>query len=46
MTQAIATEASVVKVRVWRGKEQGEYQAYEVPRQPSQTVLDIVTYIQ
>jgi fumarate reductase iron-sulfur subunit len=46
MTQAVATEASVVKVRVWRGKEQGEYQAYEVPRQPSQTVLDIVTYIQ
>ena len=46
MTQAIATEASVVKVRVWRGKEQGDYQAYEVPRQPSQTVLDIVTYIQ
>jgi fumarate reductase iron-sulfur subunit len=46
MTQAIAVEASVVKVRVWRGQEQGEYQAYEVPRQPSQTVLDIVTYIQ
>ncbi|MGA1604594.1 MAG: succinate dehydrogenase/fumarate reductase iron-sulfur subunit [Burkholderiaceae bacterium] len=46
MTQAIAAEASVVKVRVWRGQEQGEYQSYEVPRQPSQTVLDIVTYIQ
>lgn len=46
MTQAIAGEASVVRVRVWRGQEQGEYQTYEVPRQPSQTVLDIVTYIQ
>jgi fumarate reductase iron-sulfur subunit len=46
MTQAIASEASVVRVRVWRGQEQGEYQTYEVPRQPSQTVLDIVTYIQ
>ena len=46
MTQAIASEASVVRVRVWRGQEQGEYQTYEVPRRPSQTVLDIVTYIQ
>jgi fumarate reductase iron-sulfur subunit len=46
MIQAVASEASVVRVRVWRGQEQGEYQTYEVPRQPSQTVLDIVTYIQ
>ncbi len=46
MTQAIAAGPSVVRVRVWRGQEQGEYQTYEVPRQPSQTVLDIVTYIQ
>lgn len=46
MTQAVALDAAVVKVRVWRGQEQGQYQTYEVPRQPSQTVLDIVTYIQ
>jgi fumarate reductase iron-sulfur subunit len=32
-----------VKVRVKRGES---YQEFEVPRQPSQTVLDVVTYIQ
>jgi fumarate reductase iron-sulfur subunit len=35
-----------VKVMVWRGAEQGELQAFDVPRYPSQTVLDVVTYIQ
>ena len=35
-----------MKVRVWRGVAQGEFQAFEVPREPSQTVLDVVTYIQ
>ena len=33
-------------VRVWRGSEQGGYTSYQVPRQSSQTVLDVVTYIQ
>jgi fumarate reductase iron-sulfur subunit len=33
-------------VSVWRGGESGAFQAYEVPRQESQTVLDVVTYIQ
>jgi fumarate reductase iron-sulfur subunit len=33
-------------VRVWRGKEQGDFVAYRVPRQESQTVLDVATYIQ
>lgn len=33
-------------VRVWRGKEQGDFVAYCVPRQESQTVLDVATYIQ
>jgi len=37
---------SILKVRVWRGGDSGAYQAYEVPRQESQTVLDVVTYIQ
>ena len=32
-----------MKVRVKRGES---YQEFEVPRQPSQTVLDVVTYIQ
>jgi len=37
---------SVLDVRVWRGTEDGAYQAFEVPRQASQTVLDVVTHIQ
>jgi fumarate reductase iron-sulfur subunit len=35
-----------LKVSVWRGGAQGRYQQFEVPREPSQTVLDVVTYIQ
>ena len=35
-----------LKVKVWRGKEAGSFTHYEVPRQDSQTVLDVVTYIQ
>ena len=37
---------NTIKVSVWRGTEEGAYEAFEVPRQPSQTVLDVVTYIQ
>ena len=33
-------------VRVWRGAKSGEFRTYEVPRLESQTVLDVVTYIQ
>ncbi len=33
-------------VMVWRGRAQGAFSRYQVPRQPSQTVLDVVTYIQ
>jgi len=35
-----------VEVKVWRGGETGAYQSFEVPRGESQTVLDVVTYIQ
>jgi fumarate reductase iron-sulfur subunit len=35
-----------LKVSVWRGGAEGRYQEFDVPRQPSQTVLDVVTYIQ
>ena len=38
--------AANLKVKVWRGKEEGEFATYEVPRLESQTVLDVVTYIQ
>jgi fumarate reductase iron-sulfur subunit len=35
-----------MRVRVWRGTDAGRYVGYEVPREDSQTVLDVVTYIQ
>jgi fumarate reductase iron-sulfur subunit len=35
-----------LKVSVWRGGAEGSYQEFDVPRHPSQTVLDVVTYIQ
>ncbi len=35
-----------LQVSVWRGTDEGHYVDYEVPRQTSQTVLDVVTYIQ
>jgi fumarate reductase iron-sulfur subunit len=35
-----------MKVRVWRGAAGGAFQEFDVPRQPSQTVLDVVTHIQ
>ncbi|HWI15492.1 MAG TPA: succinate dehydrogenase/fumarate reductase iron-sulfur subunit [Burkholderiales bacterium] len=35
-----------MRVRIWRGGESGEFQEFDVPRQESQTVLDVVTYVQ
>ncbi|MGH8667794.1 MAG: succinate dehydrogenase/fumarate reductase iron-sulfur subunit [Burkholderiales bacterium] len=35
-----------MKVNVWKGGAQGRFEEFDVPRQPSQTVLDVVTYIQ
>jgi len=36
-----------IAVRVWRGvADAGEFQQFEVPQQPSQTILDVVTWIQ
>jgi fumarate reductase iron-sulfur subunit len=37
---------TVLKVSVWRGGEDGALQEFEVPRQESQSVLDVVTHIQ
>jgi len=33
-------------VRIWRGREEGAFATYRVPRRESQTVLDVVTYVQ
>jgi fumarate reductase iron-sulfur subunit len=35
-----------MQVKVWRGKADGAFQEFEVPRHASQTVLDVVTHIQ
>jgi len=35
-----------LQVKVWRGREDGRFQAFTVPRRASQTVLDVVTWIQ
>ena len=38
--------ATTLRVVVWRGDENGRFQEFDVPRQSSQTVLDVVTHIQ
>jgi fumarate reductase iron-sulfur subunit len=38
--------AQALRVRVWRGREDGAYQSFDVPQRESQTVLDVVTHIQ
>ena len=35
-----------IQVSLWRGREQGRYQIYEVPLRENQTVLDVVTFVQ
>ncbi len=38
--------SEILEVKVWRGRQQGSFKTYEVPRRESQTVLDVVTHIQ
>ena len=38
--------STTLTVKVWRGTQHGAFTRYEVPRQSSQTVLDVVTHIQ
>jgi fumarate reductase iron-sulfur subunit len=35
-----------LQVRIWRGGAEGGFQPFEVPREASQTVLDVVTHVQ
>ena len=35
-----------LSVSLWRGGAEGRYETYRVPRRDSQTVLDVVTYVQ
>ncbi len=39
-------EMNPLRVSVWRGREDGAFQEFAVPRRESQTVLDVVTHIQ
>jgi fumarate reductase iron-sulfur subunit len=38
--------SATLRVSVWRGGADGAFRDYDVPRRASQTVLDVVTYIQ
>jgi len=38
--------SATLRVRVWRGGPEGAFSEYAVPRRESQTVLDVVTYVQ
>ncbi len=46
MSAAMPDTPSELVVAVWRGAQTGRYQTYHVPRRESQTVLDVVTYVQ
>ncbi len=35
-----------LEVSIWRGRDDGGFRSYAVPRQESQTVLDVVTWVQ
>jgi len=37
---------SQLSVSVWRGAKEGRYETYVVPQRQSQTVLDVVTFVQ
>jgi len=38
--------STTLRVKVWRGAAEGRFEAFEVPRHPSQTVLDVVIHVQ
>lgn len=40
------TDADTLAVRIWRGREEGEFVGYTVPWRENQTVLDVVTWVQ
>lgn len=44
--QDTADREEMLTVKIWRGREDGALQTYTVPRRESQTVLDVVTWVQ
>src|SRR5204862_7060537 len=43
---AVTEVSGMLRVAVWRGAREGRFETFDVPRRPSQTVLDVVTHIQ
>jgi len=47
MDQSSPSTPLSIAVRVWRGRaDDGSFETFAVPQQPSQTILDVVTWIQ
>ena len=46
MVNAVGTSRETIEVSLWRGAADGRYETYRVPRRESQTVLDLVTFVQ
>jgi fumarate reductase iron-sulfur subunit len=46
VNKAIAESDSLIDVSIWRGDAKGTFRSYQVPARPSQTVLDVVTWVQ
>ena len=46
MVNAVGAPGETLEVSLWRGAADGRYQTYRVPRRESQTVLDVVTFVQ
>ena len=44
--QDTADREEMLNVEIWRGREDGALRTYHVPRRESQTVLDVVTWVQ
>jgi fumarate reductase iron-sulfur subunit len=42
----MAEAASEISVSIWRGDQNGKFEAYSVPARANQTVLDVVTWVQ
>ena len=47
MPDSLPAKEQLLNVHIWRGSgEEGHYQTFQVPMQESQTILDVVSYIQ
>jgi len=43
---AMDGSSKTLRIDIWRGGAQGRYETFTVPHETSQTVLDVVTYVQ